>query len=136
EQIIPLRAVADVHESSGPSVIHRENAQRRVLVTANSRGGDWPSLVEQLQSGIRENVKLPPGAFIRVEGEFEAQRAATQRILLLSAAVVLVLAMLLHGYFRSGVLAAQVLLNIPFALLGGLILTWLVIGSISIATLI
>ncbi|MGV3532409.1 MAG: efflux RND transporter permease subunit, partial [Chthoniobacteraceae bacterium] len=135
-QIVPLRAVADIHESSGPSVIHRENGQRRVVVTANTRAGDWPTLVAQLEAAVREKVKLPEGAYVRFEGEFEAQQAATQRILLLSAAVLVVLAMLLQSYFRSGVLAAQVLLNIPLALLGGLVLTWLVIGSVSIATLI
>lgn len=135
-QIVPLRGVADVRETVGPGVINRENAQTRLLVTANSSTGDWPSLVADLESRLRERVKLPAGAFLKLEGEYEAQRAATIRILQLSAALLLVLAACLYSYFRSAVLALQVLLNVPLALLGGVLLTWALTGEVSIATLV
>jgi CzcA family heavy metal efflux pump len=133
---VALRAMAEVQEGAGPSVINRENAQRRVMVTANAIGRDWPSLIERLDAAVKEKVRLPEGAFVRLEGEYEAQRKATRRILVLSAAVLLVLAFLLYTYFQSGVLAAQVFLNIPLALLGGLLLTWALADEISIATLV
>jgi CzcA family heavy metal efflux pump len=135
-QVVPLRGVADVRETVGPSVFNRENAQPRLLVTANAAERDWPSLVADLESRLREKVQLPPGAFLRLEGEYEAQRAATQRILQLSGALLLVLGAFLYSYFRSAVLALQVLLNVPLALLGGVFLIWLLGDEVSIATLV
>jgi Cu/Ag efflux pump CusA len=81
-------------------------------------------------------VKLPEGYFVTYEGEFQAQRDATWRIAILSLGVFFVVVFLLYGYFQSLSLALQVLLNIPLALLGGLVLTWLLIDNISIATLV
>ncbi len=135
-QVVPLRGLADIRETLGPGVINRENAQPRLLVTANSTTDDWPSLVSDLERRLQEKVALPAGAFLRIEGEYEAQRAATQRILQLSAALLLVLAACLYGYFRSAVLALQVLINVPLALLGGILLTWIFSGEVSIATLV
>jgi Cu/Ag efflux pump CusA len=97
---------------------------------------DVGALVNRLQSEVSDKVQLPEGYFITYEGEFQAQRDATWRIAMLSAGVFLVVIFLLYGYFQSLSLALQVLLNIPLALLGGLVLTWLVIDNISIATLV
>jgi Cu/Ag efflux pump CusA len=97
---------------------------------------DVGALVNKLQSEVSTKVKLPEGYFVTYEGEFQAQRDATWRIAILSIGVFLVVVFLLYGYFQSLSLALQVLLNIPLALLGGLVLTWLVIDNISIATLV
>ena len=92
--------------------------------------------MNKLQSEVSAKVQLPEGYFVTYEGEFQAQRDATWRIAILSVAVFFVVVFLLYGYFQSLSLALQVLLNIPLALLGGLVLTWLVIDNISIATLV
>jgi Cu/Ag efflux pump CusA len=133
---IPLRLVADVREATGPNVINRENTQRRIVIGANTTERDLQSLVQQLQREVQEKVKLPEGYFVSFEGEFKAQQEAAKRIALYSLLVLLVVSLLLYGYFRSAMLAAQVLVNIPLALMGGLIFTWWQINNISIATLV
>ena len=97
---------------------------------------DVGALVNKLQSEVSAKVELPEDYFVTYEGEFQAQRDATWRIAILSLGVFLVVVFLLYGYFQSLSLALQVLLNIPLALLGGLVLTWLVVDNISIATLV
>ncbi len=135
-QRIPLSVVADVREATGPNVIFRENSQRRFTVAIKPTVRDVGALVERLQSKVRETVQLPEGYFITYEGEFQAQRDATQRIALFSAFVFAVIVFLLYGYFQSASLAFQVMLNIPLALIGGLVFTWIKIDNISIATLV
>lgn len=133
---IPLDAVADVREAKGPNVIFRENGQRRFTIAIKPTVRDVGSLVETLSERVSKEVKLPEGYFVTYEGEFQAQKEASQRIFVLSAVVLLIIVFLLYGYFQSVSLALQVLLNIPLALVGGLILTWLLIDNISIATLV
>ncbi len=133
---LPLAAIADVREARGPNVIFRENGERRFTIAINPTVRDVGSVVAQLQEKVREQVKFPDGYFVTYEGEFQAQRDATRRILLLSAAVIVVIVCLLAGYFQSLALALQVMLNIPLALVGGLVLTWLLIDNISVATLV
>lgn len=133
---VPLGRIARIVESKGPNVINRENTQRRIVVSANTAGRDLESVVTDLQNQVREKVHLPQGYYVSFEGEFKAQQAAARRIGISSALVFCVIAVLLYGYFRSVSLAAQVMLNIPLALMGGLALTWLLVGNISIATLV
>ena len=133
---IPLRLVADVREATGPNVINRENTQRRIVIGANTRERDLGSIVTNLRKQIEEKIKLPPGYYFSFEGEFQAQQEAAKRISFFSALVLVVIAVLLYGYFRSPVFAIQVLCDIPLALMGGLVLTWLMIDNISIATLV
>ena len=92
--------------------------------------------MSELERKVGEQVKLPEGYFVTYEGEFQARKEASQRILILSAAVFFIIVFLLYGYFQSISLALQVLLNIPLALIGGLTFTWLLINNISIATLV
>jgi CzcA family heavy metal efflux pump len=132
----PLSAVADVREARGPNVIFRENSQRRFTIAIKPSVRDVGAFVNRLQSQVAEKVKLPEGYFVTYEGEFQAQRDATWRIALMSAGAFCVILFLLYGYFQSLSLALQVLLNIPLALGGGLVLTWLLIDNISIATLV
>jgi|UniRef100_UPI003784B7C4 CzcA family heavy metal efflux pump len=135
-QRIPLRLIADIREGKGPNVINRENTQRRIVIAANTGVRDLESLVNQWESAVREQVKLPEGYFLRFEGEFQAQQAAAKRIAFYFVLVLLAVTVLLFGYFRSLSLALQVMLNIPLALMGGLALTWGLIDNISIATIV
>lgn len=135
-QRIPLRLVADIREGRGPNVINRENTQRRIVIGANSSVRDLEGLVQRWEAAVNEKVKLPEGYFFRFEGEFQAQQAAAKRIAFYFTLVLLAVTILLFGYFRSLSLALQVMLNIPLALMGGLVLTWLLINNISIATIV
>ena len=133
---IPLRLVADIRESKGPNVINRENTQRRIVIGANTSERDLESLVRRLQSEVQAKVKLPQGFYLSFEGEFQAQQEAAKRITFYFALIIIVITLLLYGYFRSISLAFLVMINIPLALMGALALTWWLIGNISIATLV
>ncbi len=135
-QRIPLSLVADVREAKGPNVIFRENSQRRFTIAIKPSALDAGALVLRLQDLVKEKVKLPEGYFISYEGEFQAQKEATQRIILFSSVVLVVIGFLLYGYFRTPFFAFQVLFDIPLALVGGLVFTYLKLGNISIATLV
>jgi Cu/Ag efflux pump CusA len=120
----------------GPNVIFRENSQRRFTLaikpTVRDVGRSWRGCRRK----CAKKVKLPEGYFITYEGEFQAQKEATQRIVFFSAVVFVVIVFLLYGYFQSLALALQVMLSIPLSLVGGLVYTWLKLDNISIATLV
>jgi CzcA family heavy metal efflux pump len=133
---IPLKLVADVREAAGPSSVYRENTQRRYVVSIKPSERDAGALVKQLEEKVRDSVALPEGYFISYEGDFRAEQAAAKRIAILFTGILVVIILLLWSYFRSLILAFQVLLNLPLALMGSLALTWLLVGNISIATLV
>jgi Cu/Ag efflux pump CusA len=133
---IPLKLVADVREASGPSAVFRERTQRRYVVSIKPSQRDAGALVKQLEEQVRAKVAFPEGYFASYEGDFQAEQAAAKRIAFLFAAVLVVIVFLLWSYFRSLVLALQVLLNLPLALMGSLALTWRLVDNISIATLV
>ncbi len=135
-QRIPLSLLAEVREAKGPNVIFRENSQRRFVIAIKPTTRDAGALVERLARQVSERVRLPEGYFISYEGEFQAQKAASQRIAILSAVVFVVIAFLLYGYFRTPFFAIQVLCDIPLALVGGLVFTYFKLNNISIATLV
>lgn len=135
-QRIPLSLVADVREAKGPNVIFRENAQRRFALAIKPTVQDVTNLVVKLRDEVTEKVKMPEGYFITFEGEFQAQKEATQRIAIFTLVVLAVIAFLLYGYFRTPFFALQVLFDIPLALVGGLVFTYFKLNNISIATLV
>jgi Cu/Ag efflux pump CusA len=135
-QLIPLNLVADIREAKGPNVIQREDTQRRFVVSINPTARDLAGLVEQLKAEVAGKVKIPDGYDVRFEGEYKAQQDATKRIALLSAAVFILIAFLLYGYFKTPFFSAQVLCDIQLAFIGGLAFTWIMLDNISIATLV
>ena len=133
---VPLELVADLREAHGPNVIKRENTNRRFVVKINPTSGDLSGLVEELKRRVNARVKKPTGYDISFEGEYVAQKEASRDIAIMSSLVLLIIAFLLFSYFRSPVFVAQVLCDIPLALIGGLTFTWWMTGTISIASLI
>jgi CzcA family heavy metal efflux pump len=133
---IPLQLVADVSEASGPSAVYRENTQRRYVVAIKPTERDAGALVKKLQEKVATDITTPEGVFISYEGDFQAQQAASKCIALLFIGVLFIIMLLLWSYFRSLILACQVLLNLPLALMGSLALTYHLVGNISIATLV
>ncbi len=133
---VPLDLVADVREAKGPNVIFREGGQRRFALAIKPTVQDVSNLVERLRQEVNEKIHLPQGCFITFEGEFQAQKEATQRIALFSVMVFAAVFLMLYGYFRSASLSLQVLVNIPLALMGGLFFTYVKLNNISIATLV
>jgi Cu/Ag efflux pump CusA len=133
---ILLHLVADVREATGPGSVFRENAQRRYVVSIKPTARDVGALVGQLEEKVRASVPLPEGVFISYEGDFQARQTAVKRIVILFAGVLALIVLLLWSYFRSLILAFQVLVNLPLALMGSLALTWWLADNINIASLV
>lgn len=134
--IIPLDLVADIEEAKGANLINRENAQRRIIVQANSNTRDLVGVVENIKSAIDERVDLPTGYYITYGGQFESQASASRMILLLSTLSFLGMFLVLYVHFKSANLAIQVMLAIPLAFIGAAIGIWYTGGVFSIATLV
>jgi CzcA family heavy metal efflux pump len=133
---VTLEMVADVYESSGPNVIGRENAQRRIVVSANAEGRSIDKVIADVRRRIAEQVTLPEEYFIQYGGQFESEQAASRMILILGLISVLGIFFVLYSHFQSGFIALQVMLNIPMALIGSLIAIALSDRILSVATLI
>ncbi|MDB4142850.1 efflux RND transporter permease subunit, partial [Akkermansiaceae bacterium] len=108
---------------SGPNTILRENTLRRFVVSINPTSQNLVELVEQLQQKLKDDLILPEGYSISYEGDFLAQQQASERILFSSGILLLVVIFLLFSYFKSFNFTLQVLIDIPIALTGGILLT-------------
>jgi Cu(I)/Ag(I) efflux system membrane protein CusA/SilA len=135
-QKIRLESVADVYEAEGPNQINRENAQRRIVVSANTSGRDIDSIVTELKTKIANGVAVPDGYFIQFGGQFESQRSASRLILLLGILSLVGIFVVLYAHFKSGFIAFQIMLNIPMALIGSLVAIYLTDRTFSIATMV
>jgi CzcA family heavy metal efflux pump len=133
---VPLSLIADVRESKGPNIINREDVQRRIVVSANVSGRDLGSVVAEIQKTLGEKVHLSGTYFISYEGQFQSQQEATKIISILAVFTFGMVFLLLYSHFRSGMIVAQILLNIPLAFIGALVLTYFMVGQVSIATLV
>lgn len=122
---IPLSQLAQIEVEPGMEVLSRESGQRKIVVQCNVRDRDIGSFVQASQKLIEEQVKLPTGYYIKWGGQFENQQRAMQRFAFVVPASVLAIFILLTATFSSAQLALLVLLNVPFALIGGLMALWL-----------
>ncbi len=134
--VVPLHALASIERSSGPSSIARENVQRKIVVMANVADRDLASVVADVRQAIDEQVELPAGIRIEYGGQFESALEAARTIGILSIVVLVAVFVLLATSFGSGRDALLVLLNLPLALVGGVVGVWLTGGVISVASLV
>jgi cobalt-zinc-cadmium resistance protein CzcA len=121
---VRLAQVARVHVSRGPEVISRENGQRRIVVQANVRGRDLGSFVAEARRRIDRSLRPPPGYALDWGGQFENQERATRRLMLVVPVTVLIIFVLLFATFDSVPHALLILLNVPFAMVGGIAALW------------
>ncbi len=119
--MVPLGEVADVRDVDGPVLIQRESARRLVTVRTNVEGRDVVSFVEELKAAIEREVKLPEGYHISYGGQFENQQRAAARLGLVVPVSIALIFFMLFTTFRSVRQAGLILLNIPFALIGGVV---------------
>jgi cobalt-zinc-cadmium resistance protein CzcA len=122
---IPLRQIATFHFGEGPNQISRENGKRRVVVTANVRGRDIGSLVDNAQAKIAEQVSLPPGYWLAWGGQFENLVAARQRLMIVVPLCFALIFLLLLSALGSARDAFIVFSAVPLALTGGVLALWL-----------
>jgi heavy metal efflux system protein len=123
--MIPLRQLASFRFSEGPNQISRDNSKRRVVVTANVRGRDMGSLVDEAQAKISEQVKLPPGYWLVWGGQFENLVSARQRLFVVVPICFAMIFLLLLSSLGSARDALLVYSAVPLALTGGVFALWL-----------
>ena len=133
---VPLSEVADLVSSAGPNTISRENAQRKLVVSANASGRDMRSVVNDMQRAVAQKVHLPEGYHVEYGGQFESEAAASRLLLGLSVVSIGVILLLLFLQFRSWRQAVVVLLNLPLALIGGVLALVMTGGVVSIPAII
>ncbi len=124
-ELVRMNQVAQIRTVRGPEVISRENARRRVAVQTNVRGTDLGSFVRLAQDKVNRSLKLPPGYEIEWGGQFENQARANRRLAFVLPVSVAIIFALLFATFHSLRQASLILLNVPFALVGGIGALWL-----------
>ncbi|NHA84027.1 efflux RND transporter permease subunit [Helicobacter pylori] len=130
--LVPITSIAKIEEVDGPVSIVREDSRRMSVVRSNVVGRDLNSFVEEAKKVIAQNVKLPPSYYITYGGQFENQQRANKRLSTVIPLSVLAIFFILFFTFKSIPLALLILLNIPFAVTGGLIALFAVGEYISV----
>ncbi|MCK5852846.1 efflux RND transporter permease subunit, partial [bacterium] len=119
--LIPLEQVAEIKQILGPIQINREKNQRRWSVFGNVRGRDMGSVVADIKKRIADKVKLPPGYYVEYGGQFENQQRAMTRLYIIVPIVIGIVFLMLGFAFGSIKNALLIILNVPIALIGGIL---------------
>ncbi|WQV53913.1 CusA/CzcA family heavy metal efflux RND transporter [Helicobacter pylori] len=130
--LVPITSIAKIEEVDGPVSVVRENSMRMSVVRSNVVGCDLNSFVEETKKVIAQNIKLPPSYYITYGGQFENQQRANKRLSTVIPLSILAIFFILFFTFKSIPLALLILLNIPFAVTGGLIALFAVGEYISV----
>ena len=129
---VPLQEIADIVSTSGPNGISRENVSRRILVSANIDGRDLRGAVNDIKEAINSKIKLPENYYIVYGGQFESEERATRTLAIASLAALFVVFMLLFHEFRDVSLSLIILLNLPLAMIGGILILVFTGGELNI----
>ena len=122
---VPLSRVASIGLVEGPPLVSREDAQRRVVIQTNVDGRDMGSFVADAQRAVAEKVKLPPGYSVTWGGQFENQQRAQKTLTIVVPISLGLIFLLLYLSFGSVADAVLIILNVPFALIGGIFALWI-----------
>ena len=133
---LPLKALARLVDDRSPNFISRENVQRKIVVMCNVAGRDVRGVVDDIRRAIESRVKLPSGYYVEYGGQFESAETTTKLLSFLGIVIVAGIAGLLHITFRSARDALFILLNLPLALIGGVVGVYLTGGALSVASMI
>ena len=133
---VPLSNIAEITSSVGPNTINRENVARKIVVSANVAGRDLLGVVNDIQKIVDEKIELPEGYHVEFGGQFESEQAASRTLLITSIFSILVIFLLLFNQFRSVTQSVVILLNLPLALIGGVLVIWFTRGVVSIPAII
>ena len=119
---IPLSSVAEIKSTTGPNTINRENVKRRIVISANVEGGDLRGIVNNISKAIDEKVKLPENYYLSYGGQFESEAAASRTLAWATLGALLVILMLLYGEFKNFGQSLLILINMPLAMIGGVLI--------------
>jgi cobalt-zinc-cadmium resistance protein CzcA len=124
-EFVRLDQLADIQQVRGPILINRENARRRAVVTSNVEGRDLGGFVSDAEAAVQSGLHLPAGYHLEWGGQYENQRRAQQRLLIVFPVSILIIAALLYATFRNAQQMFLILLIVPFALVGGIAALWI-----------
>ncbi len=133
---LPLHTLAGVRKDRGPNAISRENVQRKIVVMVNVAERDLGGVVDEIRTAVAAQVELPKGYHIEYGGQFESAEEAARTLAVLGSVVIVFMFLLLFVAFHSARDAFLVMLNLPLALMGGVVGMYLSDGILSIATLV
>ncbi|NJW53294.1 efflux RND transporter permease subunit [Salinimicrobium oceani] len=133
---VPLEQLATVSSVSSPNTISREDVQRKIVVAANVQGRDLRSAVEEIRETVNSSVNIPEGYRVEYGGQFESESRASQMLMISAVLAILVIFLLLYFEFQNVKLAFIVLINLPLALIGGILIVYFTSGIVSIASTI
>jgi len=134
-QKVPLSQVAKVEYGEGPSTINRENVSRLIVVASNVAGRDLGSVIKEVRDRVKQ-VKLPSGYYVEFGGQFQAQEKATQTLITAGLAAFAVIAIILYFAVKSIPATMMIMINLPLALIGGVISVALSGGIVSVASMV
>ena len=129
---VPLGTLANITSAMGPNTINRENVARKLVVSANVSGRDLLGVVNDIRERIDAEVAMPEDYHVEYGGQFESERTASRTLLVTSVFSIAAIFLLLFNEFRSVRQASVILLNLPLALIGGVLVLWLSCGVVSI----
>jgi nickel/cobalt tolerance cation efflux system protein len=135
-QMISLGDVAKVEYGMGANVVNREDVSRLIVVSANVADRDLGSVVSDIQTQIKQNIQLPNGYFIQYGGQFESEQRATNNLLIFSILAAILIAVLMFFSVKSLPATIAIMVNLPLALVGGIVSILLTGGVISVASLV
>ncbi|OGR39156.1 MAG: multidrug transporter AcrB [Desulfovibrionales bacterium GWA2_65_9] len=132
---VPLSLLARIEDGDGPNQIGRENTRRRIVVSANTDGSDMSRIIADIRREI-DKKPVPEGYFTLLEGQFQAQEQAAKLIALLAIVSLTMIYLVLYSRYRSAVLTAIIMGNVPLALVGSVVALWISGQPLSVAALV
>jgi HME family heavy-metal exporter len=132
---VPLSLLARIEDGEGPNQIGRENTRRRIVISANTDGSDMSRIIADIRGEI-DKKPVPEGYFTLLEGQFQAQEQAAKLIALLAVVSLTMIYLVLYSRYRSAVLTAIIMGNVPLALVGSVIALWISGQPLSVAALV
>ena len=133
---IPFSTIAEIKSETGPNTINRENVKRRIVVSANVDGRDLRSTVNEIQRAVEDRVMLPQNYYVNYGGQFESEAAASSTLLWTSLCALAVILMLLYHEFKNFGQSLVILVNMPLAMIGGVILLKITSDELNIPAII
>ncbi|HNL15139.1 MAG TPA: efflux RND transporter permease subunit, partial [Accumulibacter sp.] len=132
---VPLSRLATIEDGDGPNQIGRENTRRRIVISANSDGSDMSRIIADIRAEI-DRKPMPEGYFPLLEGQFQAQEEAVKLIAVLALVSLAMIYLVLYSRYRSAVLTAIIMGNVPLALVGSVVALWISGQPLSVAALV
>ncbi|MDE6396235.1 MAG: efflux RND transporter permease subunit, partial [Muribaculaceae bacterium] len=133
---MPLSALADIESTSGPNTINRENVKRRIVISANVQERDIRSAVNEISDLVKEQIELPEGYYVNYGGQFESEASASRTLGWTSLGALLVIFMLLYHEFKNVGQSLLILINMPLAMIGGVLILIFTGGELNIPAII